>query len=141
MLKKPIKIVLDTNILYSGLYSSQGASYKILYEVYTRNIVPVLSTSLLFEYEDILKRYQSVLNLTELEINQVLDNICYLGETQKIYYRWRPFLKDPKDDHVLELAVASKSNCIATYNIKDFRSSEKFGVKVITPKQLLEVLQ
>ncbi|MBN1294837.1 MAG: putative toxin-antitoxin system toxin component, PIN family [Candidatus Latescibacteria bacterium] len=135
------KVVVDTNVVYSGLYSSRGASYKILYEIYKGNIVPVLSTTLIFEYEEILKRKQSVLKLTDQEINQFLDNICDFGEPQKIYYLWRPVVNDPKDDHILELAVASKTNCIVTHNIKDFKGSEHFGVIIITPKQLLEEMQ
>jgi len=56
----------------------------------------------------------------------------------KIYYLWRPFLKDPMDDMVLELAVVAKCNAIITYNQRDFVGVEQFGLKVITPKQLLE---
>ena len=59
----------------------------------------------------------------------------------KIYFLWRPYLSDPKDDHILELAVASGTKTIVTYNIKDFSGSNKFGVRVITPKILLEELK
>ena len=132
------KIVIDTNVLYSGLYSSEGAAYKILEKVSQGKIIPVISTPLVFEYEEVLKRNQTILNLSNQEIDKLLDNICGFGETQKIYFLWRPYLSDPKDDHILELAVASKTNCIVTYNIKDFNGSEKFGVSIVTPKQLLE---
>lgn len=135
---KTIKIVLDTNVLFSGLYSSEGASYKILEKIYQGKIIPVISTPLVFEYEEVLKRKKALLNLSDQEIDKLLDNICDIGESQKIYFLWRPYLNDPKDDHVLELAIASETNCIVTYNIKNFKGSEKFGVSIITPKQLLE---
>jgi len=138
---KTIKIVLDTNVLYSGLYSSEGASYKILEKIYQGKIVPVISTPLVFEYEEILKRKKSILKLSDQEIEKLLDNICDIGESQKIYFLWRPYLRDPKDDHILELAVASKTNCIVTYNIKDFKGSENFGVRIIQSIKLLEEIQ
>ena len=39
---------------------------------------------------------------------------------------------------VLELAVASKSNFIVTYNKTDFKGSEDFGIKALTPKEFLK---
>ena len=138
---KTTKIVLDTNVLYSGLYSSEGASYVILEKIYDGLVIPVISTPLIFEYEEVLKRYQSILNLSDNEIDKLLDNICDLGEAQKISFLWRPYLKDPKDDHVLELAIASNTNMIVTHNIKDFRGSENFGINVIKPGQFLEKIK
>ncbi|XOF34187.1 MAG: putative toxin-antitoxin system toxin component, PIN family [Candidatus Electrothrix sp. YB6] len=132
---------MDTNILFSGLYSSSGASYQILRCIDTGRIIPVISTTLLFEYEDVLKRKQKELWLSDNEIEVVLDNICALSKFQKIYFLWRPYLKDPKDDHVLEVAVASKTRIIVTHNMKDFRGVDKFGVTALRPGKLLEAIQ
>lgn len=136
-----IRAVIDTNVLYSGLYSARGASFRVLRLIERGKIIPLLSTTLLFEYEDVLKRNQSLLKLSDKEIEQVLDNLCSLGEQQKIYFLWRPVLPDPNDDHVLELSVASGADVIVTHNIKDFGKSSRFGIKTITPKQLLEELK
>lgn len=136
-----IQAVLDTNILFSGLYSIHGASYQVLHAITQNRITPVLSVALLFEYEDVLKRNSRKLGFSHSEIDAFLDNICKLSSFHKIHYLWRPFLPDPKDDHVLELAVASHVNIITTFNIKDFQGSEKFGVKIIGPKQLLEEIK
>ncbi|MBN1995954.1 putative toxin-antitoxin system toxin component, PIN family [candidate division KSB1 bacterium] len=138
---KTIKVVLDTNVLYSGLYSSEGQSFIILENIYEGKIIPVISTPLLFEYEEVLKRNQLILNLSDQEIDKLLDNICDLAEPHKIYFLWRPYLNDPKDDHILELVVASKTNFIVTHNIKDFKGSEKFGVNIVQPRQLLEEIR
>ena len=135
------KIILDTNVLYSGLYSSRGASYRVLRVIEKDKVKIVLSTTLLFEYEEILRKNQPILGLSNRDIDKLLDSLCMKSEHQKIYFLWRPFLPDPKDDHVLELAVASGVNTIVTFNIKDFRGSEKFGVRVITPKILLEEIK
>lgn len=135
---KKIKIVLDTNVLYAGLYSSLGASHKILRLIHEGRLVPVLSATLLFEYEEILLRNQEILQLSTQQIDIVLDNLCLRAELQKIHFLWRPYLKDAKDDHVLEVAVASATQTIVTFNLKDFVGIEKFGIQAIPPGKILE---
>ena len=132
---------MDTNVLFAGLYSSTGASFQILRLIDTEKIKPVISTSLLFEYEDVLKREQTELKLSHKQVDIILDNICALSKFQKTYFLWRPYLKDPKDDHVLEVAVASKTKMIVTHNLKDFKGIEKFGIKAISPSKFLEVIK
>jgi len=134
-------VILDTNIIFAGLYSSSGASFQVLRLLDAGRINPVISTSLLFEYEDVLKRKQELLELANEQVDTVLDNICALSKFQEIYFLWRPYLNDQKDDHVLEVAVASKTNIIVTHNLKDFKGVEKFGVKAITPSKYLEVIK
>ena len=136
-----IQTVLDTNVIFAGLYSAFGASFQVLRALTAGKIQPVLSVALLFEYEDILKRNSRKLGLTYRDIDAFLDNMCSLSSFQKIHYLWRPFLSDPKDDHVLELAVASQEKRITTFNVKDFKDVDKFGVKIINPKQLLGEIQ
>ena len=136
-----IEIILDTNVLHAGLYSAKGASYQILRFIEKGKIRPVLSTALLFEYEDVLKRNKRILKLRENDIESILDNLCAVSKHQKIYFLWRPYLSDPKDDLVLELAVASETRTIVTHNIRDFKGINKFGVRAITPKTLLEEIK
>ncbi len=136
-----INIILDTNALHAGLYSSNGASYQVLRLIEKEDIKLNISTALFFEYEDVLKRNKSILKLPDMKIEQILDNLCKLSNHYKIYFLWRPYLTDPKDDHVLELAVTSETKTIVTHNIKDFRGLNKFGVRAITPKSLLEELR
>jgi putative PIN family toxin of toxin-antitoxin system len=140
MSDKKLRIILGTNVLYAGLYSSKGASFKLLRAIDEGKLRVVLSTALLFEYEDILKRNQDILNLSNQGIEKILDNLCLLSDHQKIYYLWRPRLPDPKDDLVLELAVASGVRHVVTFNTTDFKGAVNFGVKPITPKELLEVI-
>ncbi len=70
-------------------------------------------------------------------ITKFIDYLCLISDHTKIFYLWRPILKDPTDDHVLELAVAGNAKYIITYNLKDFNESISFGIKAITPKDLL----
>jgi len=138
MARKKARIILDTNVLYAGLYSSRGGSFKILQAIEQGKLKMVLSTTLLFEYEDILKRHQLDLGLSNEEIEKVLDYFCMKSEHQKIYFLWRPYLPDPKDDHLLELAIASGTKLIVTHNTKDFKGVEEFGIRSITPQAILE---
>jgi len=138
MPKKKARIILDTNVLYAGLYSSKGASFKVLQAIGESKLKMVISITLLFEYEDILKRNQPDLGLSNQEIEKILDYFCMKSEHQKIYFLWRPRLPDPKDDHLLELAIASGTRFIVTHNTKDFVGAEKFGIRTITPKELME---
>ena len=136
-----IEAIIDTNVLYAGLYSSLGASYQVLQALEQGQIRSVLSTTLVFEYEEVLKRKADVLGLTEQDIEALLDDLCHRSEHRVIYFLWRPCLSDPKDDHILELAVASETAVIATHNVKHFKNVTAFGVRVLTPSQLLEELR
>ncbi len=136
-----INAILDTNVLYAGLYSSYGASYQVLHALEQGRIQIVLSTTLVFEYEEVLKRDQETLNLTDMEIEGLLDDLCLRSNHQVLYFHWRPCLSDPKDDHILELAVASATSTIITHNVRDFKQATAFGIRAITPRQLLEELK
>jgi putative PIN family toxin of toxin-antitoxin system len=131
------RVVIDTNVLFAGLYSSLGASFQLLRRIESGFLTPVLSTAILFEYEEVLRRNQKILRLSSRGINDVLDDLCLHGEYQKIHFIWRPQLPDPKDDHILELAVAAGSVDVVTHNIKDFTTADTFGVRIVTPKKLL----
>lgn len=140
MLDSPPRIVLDTNVLYAGLYSASGSSHQLLRAIADAKVRIALSTPLLFEYEDVLKRKQGVLALSDAAVEVVLDNLCRQADFQSVYFLWRPCLPDAKDDMVLELAVAAQVGRIVSFNAKDFRLASRFGIEVISPKILLEEL-
>ena len=136
-----IRAIIDTNVLYSGLYSSLGASFLVLRAIEHGQVRNVLSTTLVFEYEEVLKRNAGVLNLSMQEIDTLLDELCFFSDHHFVFFLWRPCLRDPKDDHILELAVASETSKIVTHNVKDFKKARAFGVRAITPGQLLEEIK
>jgi len=130
---------MDTNVLIAALRSQRGASYKLLSLIDTAKFELNVSVPLLFEYEDVAKRDKQMAGgLSETEINNILDYICAVAHRRKIFFLWRPYLKDPKDDHVLELAVESQCDYIITYNKKDFAGIEAFGIEAITAKEFLQ---
>jgi putative PIN family toxin of toxin-antitoxin system len=132
------RIILDTNVLVSALRSRRGASFKVL-TLIGRNLFQLsISVPLVLEYESTAKRVSKRVGLTYSDIDDIVDYICKVAEHRDIYYLWRPFLKDPKDDMVLEVAVESESEFIVTHNVRDFTGIEQFGLEAIVPKQLLE---
>ena len=134
---KPINIVLDTNILVSALRSRRGASYKLLILIDNGDFQLNLSVPLFIEYEAVTLRESTKSSLSREDILDILNYIARISSKREIFFLWRPFLKDPKDDLVLEVAVESNSKFIITYNKKDFSGIEKFGIKTLTPKEFL----
>ncbi len=129
------KIVIDTNVIITALKSNKGASNKLLQFFGTDKFISSVSVALVLEYEAVIKRLLP--KLSEQAVNDLLDYICATSKHTKIYYLWRPCLKDQKDDMVLELAVAAEADFIITYNLKDFKLAKKFGIKVATPREIL----
>lgn len=136
-----MNIVIDTNVLISALKSKQGAAHKLLLLLPNKVFVPNISVALFFEYESVAKRSGLIANLSNEDIDVVLDYFLSQSEIRKIFYLWRPFLKDPKDDLVLEVAVESRSDYIITFNLKDFKGCDKFGIKAISPQEFLGIIR
>lgn len=132
-----IQVVIDTNIFISALKNDTGASFYLLSLVGKNEFESNMSVPLIMEYESVAHRFLSQLNLTVSDLNDILDYLCSASNLHKINYLWRPFLKDPKDDLVLELAVKARSRYIITFNKKDFINTSEFGITAVTPWEFL----
>ncbi len=130
---KTKRVVIDTNILYAGLYSSSGASYQLLRLVRAGQVTPCISVTLAMEYEAVLSARLEELDLTKEQLSGFLGYFVALAERVRIFYLWRPGLRDPGDDMVLETAVAARADFLVTHNIKDFTGADRFGIQVVTP--------
>ncbi|RJP19971.1 MAG: putative toxin-antitoxin system toxin component, PIN family [Candidatus Omnitrophota bacterium] len=133
------QIVIDTNVLISALRSCRGASHKLL-TLIDRELFEInISIPLILEYEDVAKRLIEEINLSENDIDDILDYLCTVSNRRKIFYLYRPYLRDADDDMVLELAVAAKCDFIITHNIKHFQGISHLGIRALTPKEFLEL--
>jgi putative PIN family toxin of toxin-antitoxin system len=132
------QIVIDTNVLVAALRSRRGASYKLLILVGSEKFEISVSVPLVLEYEEAAKKLLGRIDLSGDDIDDILDYLTSVANRRQVYYLWRPFLKDPKDDMVLELAVAANCDFIVTYNKTDFQGVESFGVLTLTPKEFLK---
>jgi putative PIN family toxin of toxin-antitoxin system len=131
-------LVIDTNILVSALKSRNGASFRLLMTLQANAFIPCLSVPLFVEYEAVLKRPGLLPHMEAHDIDAILDYLLSRASIHEVFFLWRPFLKDPKDDLVLQAAVASQSRYLITFNLRDFADVEKhFGIKVVTPQEFL----
>jgi predicted nucleic acid-binding protein len=133
-------VAIDTSVLIAGLRSALGASYQILQGLGRAEFTVSVSVPLVLEYESVAKRQARELGLTFDDIDNVLDYVCSIAEPREIFYLWRPFLSDPRDDLVLELAVEANAGFILTHNLRDFAGAEQFGVETLSPGAFLRYL-
>jgi len=137
-----MKIVLDTSVLVAAMRSRQGASFALVASVPSPLFQLCLSVSVYTEWQAVLTRPEHLPAGANGEL--ALGFTRYLASQahlQDIHFLWRPFLRDPDDDMVLECAVAAGCPYIVTHNVKDFRGTEQLGVQAITPGQFLQILK
>lgn len=132
------QIVIDTNVVVAGLRSRNGSAFRLLGLVGNEQFKINLSVPLVLEYEEVLLRELPNLAINTSDIQNFLDFHCFIANHHQIFFLWRPFLPDPKDDMVLELAVKAGCDSVVTYNIRDFAGIERFGVNAITPANFLK---
>ena len=135
------RIVLDTNVIVSGLRSRGSASHELLRRVDGGQYSLVLSVPLAIEYEAVLKREAPGLGIEAPQVDAVVDYLCSVAEHRRIWFLWRPLLPDPKDDMLLELAVEAGCSAIITFNTRHFGLIRRFGVEACTPREFLERLR
>jgi predicted nucleic acid-binding protein len=95
---------------------------------------------LAIEYEEAAKQLIGKTSLRGRDIEDILDYVCSVANRRKVYYLWRPFLIDPKDDMVLELAVGAGCGIIVTYNKAHFEGVKRFGIRVLTAQEFLRAI-
>ena len=140
------RIVIDTNVLLSALFSNKGKSFKLL-ELLGRRALEgnrhnVISVPLALEFEEVLLRPKNRAKydyFTHEEIRLIISDIVNISHKTKLHFLWRPFLRDSFDDKVLETAVNGQARTIVTYNTKDFAGVKKyFDIDILTPAELFD---
>ena len=139
-----MRVVLDTSVLVAGLRSRIGASNQVLVAVAEGRCVPLVTTALFLEYEAVLLRPEQQLatGLNPSDIEGFLAALASAAEPVEVSFLWRPQLRDPADEFVLEAAMNGRAEAIVTHNITDFRASaQRFGVVTLTPAEFLKELR
>jgi predicted nucleic acid-binding protein len=134
------RIVLDTNVLVAAARSNRGASYRVLQMVGPdAGFRLTVSVPLVLEYEMALKRETG---LAHAHVDAIVDYLCQDADRRPIYFLWRPFLRDPSDEMVLEVAVGGEAQSIVTHNVRDFAGVEdRFGIRVVRPGAFLAEME
>lgn len=134
----PQRIVIDTSVLVAATRSRKGASFAIVEKIPSNLFRPCLSVALYVEWQQVLSRPENIPpGVSSVEVAGFLRYLASQSHLQEIYFLWRPALKDPRDDMVLELAVASQSKMIVTHNVADFVGADRFGIEVLRPASFL----
>jgi putative PIN family toxin of toxin-antitoxin system len=132
---------LDTDVIVAAMRSPTGASAAIIRKARRGKIALLLSVPLTMEYEAVCVRpeHQLAAGLSEQEVRIFVDAVIAIAELVKIHYLWRPQLRDPSDEMVLEAAVNGRANLLITFNVRDYGTAPaRFGIEVMTPREAVE---
>jgi putative PIN family toxin of toxin-antitoxin system len=139
-----VRIVLDTDVLVAVLRSDRGASRQLLLAALNREIVVLASVPLMLEYEAVLTRREQLerTGLTVEETNEILDALAAVIEPVTFRFLWRPRLKDPQDEMVLDTAVNGQADRLATFNVRHLaEAAREFGIRAIPPGEIWRELR
>ncbi|MEO8379378.1 MAG: putative toxin-antitoxin system toxin component, PIN family [Acidobacteriota bacterium] len=134
-------MVFDTSVLVAAVRSRNGASFELLSRLGSGEFEIAVSVPLVLEYEVVLLRPATAPALSDRDVRDLIDYLCDVAVRQEIFFLWRPFLRDPGDDLVLELAVAAQCDAVVTHNVRDFAGAERVSVRVMTPGRFLQDLR
>ena len=135
-----MRLVLDTNIVVAGLRSPTGASAALIDRALDGAFELLLTVALALEYESVCgdpaQRIASGLSDDEVEV--IISALCAVAEPVQPRFLWRPQLRDPADEMVLEAAINGNADALVTFNRRDFGDAPgRFGIAVLTPQQAL----
>lgn len=134
-----MRVVFDTSILVAAARSRRGASYALISSIPSPKFQFCLSVSLYTEWQGVLTRTENLApGRTPEDARRYVRYLAGQAHLQEIHFLWRPFLPDPGDEMVLELAFAAGCRHIVTHNLRHFRGSEEVGVTAISPREFLE---
>lgn len=136
-----LRAVIDTSVVVAALRSRHGPANEVMRQVATKKLIQLATPPLFLEYEDVLKRPEHRLahGLLLPQVDDFLSELAALIEPVEIHFQWRPQLRDPSDEMVLEAAINGGADLIITYNTADFRLDRSwFHVSVLRPDQYLQ---
>jgi len=139
-----MRLVLDTDVVVAAIRSPRGASAELLRRIDQGQAVMLLSVPLGLEYESICSRPEQRLasGLSLASVILFIDQLVSVSEEINSHFRWRPQLRDPGDEMVLEVAINGQADCIVSFNLRDFGDRpSRFGINVLRPAEALRRLR
>jgi putative PIN family toxin of toxin-antitoxin system len=139
-----LRILIDTDVVVAAMRSPSGASAELLRRIDNGLATMLLSVALALEYESkcLLAEHRLASGLSEVDAMIFVNGLIAMAEPVQSFFRWRPQLRDPGDEMVLEAAVNGRASAIVTFNEKDLREARKsFGINVVRPGEALRRIQ
>ncbi len=139
-----MRLVFDTTTMVAAIRSSAGASNRLLVAGLERRLIMLVSTPLLVEYEAVMTRSEHLAasRLSAGDVGAILDAVATTAEPMRLAFHWRPAVRDPDDDMVLETAANGQADGIVTFNRRDFAGvADRFGVDILSPGEAVRRLE
>ena len=138
-------VVIDTNVFIGALQTRDGVNRAVLEDCFMDRLTPLMGDALFWEYEALVgrKELQDHFTLSAEECADFLDDFLSICRWVKIYYQWRPNLRDEGDNHIIELAVSGGAKQIISWNERDFQRGDLLftDFEVVTPVAYLKSRQ
>jgi len=135
-----VKLVLDTNVVVAALRSPNGASAALLTAARQGRATLLATVALALEYEAVCRQAEHRLasGLSDRDVDIFLDALIALAEPVETHFMWRPQLRDPGDEMVLEAVANGGADALVTFNVRDFGiAPSHFGVEVLLPREAI----
>ena len=133
-------MILDTDVVVAALCSPAGAAAALLLAALDRRVTLVANVPLVIEYETVCSRadHQQAAGVSAAAAQVFLDGLAALIDPVETHFLWRPRLRDPNDEMVLEAAVNGRADVLVTFNRRDYGAIPlQFGIEVLRPRDAL----
>lgn len=135
-----VLLAFDTDVIVSAMRSPSGASAELLRLLRHGKLFAGVSVALALEHEAVCLRAEHLqaAGLTAKQGLVFVDAVVAMARPVAVHYRWRPQLRDPSDEMVLEAAVNAKAEVLLTFNLRHFQmAATRFGLQVQRPGDIL----
>jgi len=135
-----VRLVLDTDVVVAAMRSPGGASAAIVRAVRQGRTTILVSVPLAMEYESVCRKaeHQMASGLSDREVDVFVTAVIALAEPVRTHFLWRPQLRDPGDEMVLEAAINGRADALVTFNTRDFGTvPSRFGVELLLPREAI----
>lgn len=138
-----MRLVLDTDVVVAAMRSPAGGSAELLRRIRLGHATMLVSVPLALEFEAqcMMAEHRLAAGLNPSGVGVFVDRLISMAEPVPLFFRWRPQLRDPGDELVLEVAINGQADAIVTFNERALRPARaNFNIAVLRPGEVLRRL-